>query len=1084
VKQGSIYRHAISFVATALALVAMVWIAGWLLLPDSDQARKVYTPEEIKAAEEARDVRFDPDDLPVIHQDVDYSEGEQASWYPKGESPILAKLVKEGKLPPVHERVGSEPIVLKGCEGIGKYGGTWLRVSSSPWDVSVIVYRLSGASVLRWSPLGYPIKPHIAKSVEASPDKREFILTLRKGTRWSDGHPLTTDDVMYWWEHEVNDKSVSDAFPNWMKVAGERGNVERLDDLRVKFTFSKPHGLFFENMAGASGPVGSPEHYLRKYHPTLGDEELCKRAIASYKLASRRALYTLVKDFKNPEHPRLWPWVYRKYKTTSPQVFVRNPYFCAVDTQGNQLPYIDRVQFDVQSRKMIALSAANGKVSMQTRYIRYRDYTELMSRREESGIRILQWYPATRSVYLVIPNINRRVDPARPETKWKARLLADKRFRQALSLAIDRRSIIKAEYNNQVEPGQLSPGPESAFHHERLQHAFIQYDPERAEALLDELGLTGRDYEGYRTFPDGSRMVFYLDFCDFTGIGPGQFLVDDWAKVGVRVVLRERSRALFSVEWGAMEYDLHVWAGASDWLPLSSPRYFTEVGWSRWFQMGGFYGSEEAAGMTGPPKDHPIYRAMQLYEKAVQQPTLAQQKETFGKVLDIAAENLWTINISEAPPQLVVVKNGFRNVPDNALYGHIFSTPANAGIETFYFENPNDSPGAIEDTRDAILNVTPRPGADSTAEGQDGVAGIVTAIIKYVVLGILIASVLLVAVRHPYIGRRLLIMVPTLLIISVVSFSIIQLPPGDFLSAKIVELQESGDEAAKERIADLKKLFHYEDPMWKRYLRWMGLRWFITFDRKDQGLLQGNMGRSMETSEEVNSIVGNRIILTVLISLGTILFTWAAAIPIGIFSAVKQYSISDYVLTFIGFVGMCVPPFLLALILMAVSGVSGLFSAEFAAQPEWTWGKVFDLLGHIWIPVVVLGVGGTAGMIRVMRANLLDELKKPYVITAMAKGVRPMKLLLKYPVRMALNPFISGIGGLFPQLVSGGAIVGMVLSLPTVGPLLLQALFSEDMYLAGSMLMVLSLLGVLGTLVSDLLLLWLDPRIRFKGGAR
>jgi ABC-type dipeptide/oligopeptide/nickel transport system permease component len=240
----------------------------------------------------------------------------------------------------------------------------------------------------------------------------------------------------------------------------------------------------------------------------------------------------------------------------------------------------------------------------------------------------------------------------------------------------------------------------------------------------------------------------------------------------------------------------------------------------------------------------------------------------------------------------------------------------------------------------------------------------------------------------------------------------------------------------------------------------------------------------MESMAPVNTMVGDRILLTFLISLGTILFTWAVAIPIGVYSAVKQYSIGDYFLTFIGFIGMCVPAFILALVLMSLGGVSGLFSAEYGAQPEWDWGKTVDLLKHIWVPIIVLGIGGTAGMIRVMRGNLLDELKKPYVVTAMAKGVRPIKLLFKYPVRLALNPFISGIGGLFPMLVSGGAIVAMVLSLPTVGPMMLNALLSEDMYLAGSMLMVLSLLGIIGTLVSDLLLLWLDPRIRFKSGSR
>ncbi|MCX7048327.1 MAG: ABC transporter permease [Candidatus Sumerlaeota bacterium] len=327
-------------------------------------------------------------------------------------------------------------------------------------------------------------------------------------------------------------------------------------------------------------------------------------------------------------------------------------------------------------------------------------------------------------------------------------------------------------------------------------------------------------------------------------------------------------------------------------------------------------------------------------------------------------------------------------------------------------------------------------------------------------------------------------MIPTLLIISVVVFAVIQLPPGDYLTARIMMLEASGDERDRKTIEDLREMFRFEEPAWKLYLRWMGVNWFASFKPNDKGLIQGGMGRSMETTQLVTDMVGDRITLTILVSLGTILFTWIVAIPIGIYSAVRQYSILDYILTFIGFIGMCAPSFLLALILMIVAGVSGLFSPRYAAQPEWTWGKVLDLCKHIWIPILVIGVGGTASMIRVMRANLLDELRKPYVVTARAKGVRPMKLLFKYPVRLALNPFISGIGGLFPQLVSGGAIVAMVLSLPMVGPLMLYALMDQDMYLAGSMLIVMSLLGVMGTLVSDLLLLWLDPRIRFKGGTR
>ena len=1096
------YVYPLGFLAAAAGLAVFLWIAGWLFRPDMSAAPRSSSEADVRAAEEARSLSIDPKKPLRLQVEVDYSEGASAAWYPKAEAPILADLVKQGELPPVAERVGSEPCVMRGVDGIGTYGGTWIRIASSSGDVGIVASRLSYATLLRFSPQGFPLVPHVAKAYSVSPDNREFVFTLRKGMKWSDGHPFTADDILYWWERECCDEKVMSVPPQVMTVRGKTGKVEKLGRYRVKFSFPDPNGLFLAKLATAAGAhmLNCPAHYLRPFHPTVGEEGKIQERMRARRLSNRLAVYRDVRNRLNPEHPRLWPWIYRTYKANPPQAFVRNPYYWVVDTRGNQLPYVDRLLFWVKSSGMLRVSAANGEVTMQARHIRYDDYTLMMSQRGKYAYDVYHWYPGDRSHYAISVNLNRRVEADRPETAHKHALLNEKRFRQALSLAIDRKAIIRAEYDGQTHPAQVAPGPASYFYEPSLYKSFVEHDPARAKALLDGIGLTRRDFEGYRTFPDGSRMTFFLNYCGFTGEGPGQFIVDDWAAVGIRVILRERSRPLFYTEKAALRHDFNVWSGNGEFYPLIAPRYFLPVrtesnyaiGFGRWYMRGGLYGNPAATrerGCIEPPVGHPLRRAIEIYERAAAESDLARQREVFREALKIAADNVWTINVCTPPPVLALVKKGFRNVPRTAVYSWDFQSPGNTGIETYFFERPDDSPGAIEQIREAVLNATPPPDTPA-ARAKSASGGVLGSLIRYAFLLIVIALVVLVASKHPYVGRRLLIMIPTLVIVSVIAFTIIQLPPGDFVTTRIMQLEESGDEADLQEIEELKEMFQLERWMPVRYARWMGLKWFVTFDTKDAGLLQGNMGRSMESLRVVNDIVGDRILLTVLISLGTILFTWAVAIPIGIYSAVKQYSIGDYVFTFLGFIGMCIPGFLLALLLIYVSGnwfgitVSGLFSSRYGAQPEWTWGKFADLLQHIWVPVIVLGAGGTAGMIRIMRANLLDELKKPYVITARAKGVRPMKLLFKYPVRLALNPFVSGIGALFPQLVSGGAIVAMVLSLPTVGPLMLSALMSEDMYLAGSMLMVLSLLGVLGTLVSDLLLLWLDPRIRFRGGVR
>lgn len=324
-----------------------------------------------------------------------------------------------------------------------------------------------------------------------------------------------------------------------------------------------------------------------------------------------------------------------------------------------------------------------------------------------------------------------------------------------------------------------------------------------------------------------------------------------------------------------------------------------------------------------------------------------------------------------------------------------------------------------------------------------------------------------------YIIRRILWSIPILFVVSLLAFLIIQAPPGDFITAHTASLLSDGQEVDYEQIEALREHYGLNQSIFVQYWRWIS------------GVVVGDFGLSFEWREPVSSLIWERMGLSFVLAASTVLFTWALALPIGVYSAVKKYTAGDYIITTIGFLGLATPNFLLALILMYVSvvyfnlDVSGLFSSEFK-NADWSWARVQDLLAHIWIPVVILGTSSTASIIRVMRANLLDELHKPYVTTARAKGLSEPKLLVRYPVRIALNPFVSTIGWIFPQIVSGSVIVSIVLSLPTAGPLYLTALKSQDMFLAGSFVLMLSVLAVVGMLVSDILLGIIDPRIRFS----
>ncbi len=327
-----------------------------------------------------------------------------------------------------------------------------------------------------------------------------------------------------------------------------------------------------------------------------------------------------------------------------------------------------------------------------------------------------------------------------------------------------------------------------------------------------------------------------------------------------------------------------------------------------------------------------------------------------------------------------------------------------------------------------------------------------------------------------YFVQRLLVMIPTLIVISIAIFVIIQAPPGDWIETYIAQLKAQGEAVDPAKIEFYRKTYGFDLPFYLQYLKWAG------------GLLQGDLGFSFEHSMPVSEVVGDRLTLTVVVSIASILFVWVVSFPIAVYSAVRQYSIGDYLFTFLGYIGLATPSFLIALIMLYFAkeyfdiSIGGLMDPQYMGA-AWSWDKFRSILAHLWIPVLVIGLPGTAGMIRRLRANLLDELNKQYVTTGRAKGLPPGRLLVKYPLRMSLNPFIADIGSLLPELISGSVIVSVVMSLPLTGPMLLESLRSQDMYLAGSFLMFMAFLTVLGVFISDIMLALLDPRIRLGAGA-
>jgi ABC-type transport system substrate-binding protein len=666
-------KSASSSLARLVSLVALVLLAfsafmlfwAWALKPDLPTEMPAFDPQEVARMEKARSVAIDIENPPVVTVEVDYSKGAEASWWPRGEPPLLAPLVEQGKLDPLIERIGPEPIVMEGPEGPGRQGGTMNVLTNSTNGLQLMEFYYTGGGLVRFSPLGYPIVPHLAKSWEMSEDGRVYTFHLRRGVRWSDGEPFTSSDILYWWNEEQMDTDMTTAPLSAMMVKGELGRVEAPDPYTVRFIFPHPNGIFLERLASWAGQgiVNTPAHYLRKYHPRLGNPEDRREMRAALRVSTDNAVYTRIKEFNNPEHPRLWPWVYRTFKPNPPHGWVRNPYYPAVDTEGRQLPYIDRVMVDVKTEEMIQVAATNGELDFQPSGVGMGQYTLLVDNQEDKDYRVLHWYESARSPFVIQPNLLRRIDPDDPSTVWKREYLNKKEFRQALSLAIDRRPIIRYEYSNVPIPAQIGPGPESGdYFLPGLREAFIEYDPERANELLDSIGLDQRDAEGMRTFPDGTRAQFFLYAQNASQNASALFhsLTEFWRDVGLRITFLNRSDRLFGTEVASESHDIGIWYGNGEFMPILEPRFFVPVqifslyarSYATWYNRGGLYGNPLAdiPGAAEPPDDHPLREAMELYEGVKAALTHEERVELMLRILEIARENTWTIAVRPLHP--------------------------------------------------------------------------------------------------------------------------------------------------------------------------------------------------------------------------------------------------------------------------------------------------------------------------------------------------------------------------------------------------------------------------------------------------
>lgn len=597
------------------------------------------------------------------------------------EAPELRTKVAAGKLPSVEERLPEEPLVIEPVEEIGQYGGTWHNAVRGANDAGNLLGCMLVEHMIFWNLDFTKLEPGIAKDWKVSKDAKSIIFYLRKGMKWSDGAPLTADDFVFWWNDIASNKSLSPAIPRGLSIGGEMGKIEKIDDYTFKLSFIKPYGMFPQFLADNYPPaMRAPKHYLKQFHSKYTSTDRLKELMKKEGYGTWMDLFGAKNTpWDNPELPTIQAFYPLTGYDVPIQTYVRNPYYWKVDPEGNQLPYIDKVEsIDVPAETVVLKSVA-GDLDCQARgIIGLENYTLLMQYREKGNYRIIPSYkPQEYGANAAALSFNfAEKDPI------LYKLFNDRRFRVALSIAIDRNEINELFWKGLGTPSQFCPGPGTPWYEEKWEKRYAKYDPKHANQILDELGLKWDKDQGHRLRPDGKPLRWVvntqIEYPHFYGTETAELIKKYWKKIGIEIVVKPVSTTFLYERMRAADWDMksfYASAGASGWSPILRPELFPEYNpssspmglhWGLWVDTNGQAGKE-------PPAE--VKQLIKLREEIRGESSLEKRNELIKKAIEINSENLWIIGIVRPPimNSYILAKNNFRNVPTKLFFWQVFN---------------------------------------------------------------------------------------------------------------------------------------------------------------------------------------------------------------------------------------------------------------------------------------------------------------------------------------------------------------------------------------------------------------------------